>query len=177
MKPKLTAREYNCPTCSAAIGRPRNFHVYHDTPEEISQFCWGCGGPVTFVRFPEQIYCGTCYEPYSRDPTPRAALCSDAFHLCRDCKWEDGVLIEECAYHRNITPEEQELLMRFLTSKINETQFNFLINQNGFDKEKMYYLAGRAKAGATQLILMLSVCLVLGGVLLISWLLRGLFGF
>ena len=51
--------------------------------------------------------CYTCDEPYSQPPTWRAAICSNPFHCCRDCTWEQGKeggfvtlkLTERCDYH------------------------------------------------------------------------------
>lgn len=43
--------------------------------------------------------CPTCGEPYSRDPSPRASICSNGFHCCRDCTWVDGRCVQPCAHH------------------------------------------------------------------------------
>jgi hypothetical protein len=41
----------------------------------------------------------------------------------------------------NMTEVEQELLLRYLSGEINQTQFEFLIHQEGLDKDRMYKLA------------------------------------
>jgi hypothetical protein len=55
------------------------------------------------VVYPPQLVsrpvCPTCGEPYSRDPSPRASICSSGFHCCRDCAWVDGSLVQPCAHH------------------------------------------------------------------------------
>jgi hypothetical protein len=43
--------------------------------------------------------CPTCGEPYSRDPSPRAAICSNGFHCCRDCTWVAGRRVQLCVRH------------------------------------------------------------------------------
>lgn len=47
--------------------------------------------------------CSTCGEPYAIPPTARAVLCSNGFHLCRDCTWNKGRRTTRCARHA--TPE------------------------------------------------------------------------
>lgn len=34
--------------------------------------------------------CQTCQEPYSNPPTSRSRICSNPFHCCRECTWEEG---------------------------------------------------------------------------------------
>lgn len=43
--------------------------------------------------------CSICDQPYERDPTGMAALCSSGFHVCRDCTWVNGRLTARCAHH------------------------------------------------------------------------------
>lgn len=45
--------------------------------------------------------CPTCNESYSKTPTLRAAVCSNGFHCCRDCKWIDGQVrrVDLCEFH------------------------------------------------------------------------------
>lgn len=41
--------------------------------------------------------CTTCKEPYSKPPTLRAQFCSNSFHCCRDCVWDqqvDGTMVK-----------------------------------------------------------------------------------
>jgi hypothetical protein len=45
--------------------------------------------------------CSTCGEPYDKGAT---TSCSNSFHCCRDCVWQDGRVIETCNDHspRNV---------------------------------------------------------------------------
>ncbi len=43
---------------------------------------------------PEEEVCGTCRKPYL---SAEAATCSNPFHLCRDCLYENGVVVKSCA--------------------------------------------------------------------------------
>lgn len=53
--------------------------------------------------------CGTCKEPYSKIPTFRAMICSNSFHCCRDCVWENGKMINDCGdSHFNDDEEDDE---------------------------------------------------------------------
>jgi len=47
----------------------------------------------------KQSECSTCGESYSKKMTARAAICSNAFHCCRDCAWVDGQVTTPCAEH------------------------------------------------------------------------------
>lgn len=42
--------------------------------------------------------CTTCGRRYSKDDA-ESGHCSNAFHLCRDCAWKDGILIDVCKDH------------------------------------------------------------------------------
>lgn len=64
----------------------RDFQIAHEGCVQSDDYVW-----------PEQ--CTTCDEPYSRDPTFRASICSNSFHCCRDCTWLDGRRIQLCAFH------------------------------------------------------------------------------
>lgn len=43
--------------------------------------------------------CSTCQEPYSKVTTERASICSNSFHLCRNCTWENGKRTAGCVDH------------------------------------------------------------------------------
>ena len=64
----------------------RDFQIAHEGCVETNEYVW-----------PER--CTTCDEPYSREPTFRASICSNGFHGCRDCTWRDGRRIQLCAFH------------------------------------------------------------------------------
>lgn len=49
--------------------------------------------------------CTTCGRPYSKDDA-ESGHCSNAFHLCRDCAWEDGFLVGPCRDHDVEPPPE-----------------------------------------------------------------------
>ena len=46
----------------------------------------------------EKDLCEICNEPYTtlKDMGARAIFCSSSFHCCRNCKWQNGKIIEEC---------------------------------------------------------------------------------
>lgn len=43
--------------------------------------------------------CPTCGESYTDPPTSRALICSSAFHCCRACTWQEGVVTVRCGRH------------------------------------------------------------------------------
>jgi len=42
--------------------------------------------------------CQTCEREHA---DPMAELCSNSFHLCRNCVRRDGVVIQRCALHED----------------------------------------------------------------------------
>jgi hypothetical protein len=40
--------------------------------------------------------CPTCDEPYDKGAT---TSCSNSFHCCRDCEWQDGRVVNTCNDH------------------------------------------------------------------------------
>ena len=46
-----------------------------------------------------KVLCSTCGIPYSKVPVFQAAICSNGFHCCRDCVWENGRRTTICEFH------------------------------------------------------------------------------
>jgi len=60
---------------------------------------WGLRRLDGSARPRRRTRCSTCGEPYARDPVGRALICSNGFHMCRDCTWVAGRLTKRCAHH------------------------------------------------------------------------------
>ena len=49
--------------------------------------------------------CRTCGDEYTK-PSDLLVTCSNAFHCCRDCKWQGGQKVVVCADHADIWGRE-----------------------------------------------------------------------
>jgi len=49
-----------------------------------------CALQVIRIEMACETLCVTCAEPYSNPCTPLAMLCSNGFHCCRECVWDNG---------------------------------------------------------------------------------------
>jgi hypothetical protein len=67
--------------------------------------------------------CSTCNKPYRKN---EVSFCSNGFHCCRDCTWEEGQIVGRC-----FTCWESALIVGFLwkfwvlARKIKKTLDNF----------------------------------------------------
>lgn len=74
----------------------------------------GCTDP-TCVKCHRPPRCETCGETYTQPSSARASLCSNAFHCCRDCTWEEGRRVVLCAWHAR---DEEALVARLVPSHV-----------------------------------------------------------
>lgn len=72
----------------------------------------------------------------------------------------------------DMTEVEQELLQRYLSGEINETQFNFLINHEGLDKERMLGFINKLKSDLDSLAIFVTCVLGMIVVLAVSCLMK-----
>jgi hypothetical protein len=53
---------------------------------------------------PRPDLCPTCSQAYDADAV---CYCSDAFHMCRDCEWNEDRLVHPCDWHAAYAGEEE----------------------------------------------------------------------
>ena len=60
-------------------------------------------------KYPDK--CSTCGGTYSKGVL---TFCSNGFHCCRDCVWEDGMVTQACSDHQEPAPFCKQDIQRML---------------------------------------------------------------